>query len=314
VGHVLHEIRGGRFNISTGDSVIADVVFTCVGFRANSAAVGSSPALQACLTSSGQLCVNDQLQVEPPVTSASYGRVYGVGDVSVHAGSLELKLAHTAEMMAHTAAHNITASAKEEHGTSSAGVITTLGGMLMGVFTVLLTLLGVGPVPQASSAALQSYPGHITGFTGWPIPRVMCVSLGPSEAILIMNGFSLTSFLGRHAGAWAKWVIETSKMWAVRDLAAGHAVWVFGDAAAVAVSNFVLLPLASNQPPALVHRVASGSAAPSTSAAAAAVWGVWRAALSALAYVWAVLLPGSCDTHSATDAAGKQHVQRTATL
>ena len=288
--HVMDMTRGGDFALSTGGSLAVDMVFTCVGFTPNSTPLAppSSP-LRACLSPSKQIQVNDQLQAHLPADSASHGRVYSAGDVSLHLGTRELKLAHTAEMMAHTAAANIAADMAP---VAAVGTFASVLAALWGFLLLVLRACGAAAACGPTTHQLHTYPGHITGFKGWPVPRVMCVSLGPHEAILIMNGLSLTSYPGRVASAWAKWVIETSKMWATRDLAIGHAIWAFGDAAAVAVSNFLVMPLGQNQPAAGAHRVSCAAAAPGTAAPARLLWSGWVCIISTAASVLRAVLPG----------------------
>ncbi len=311
--HVLHETRGGLFVLQSGEELHVDMSFTCVGFKPNSA-VFSDPAcgLAQCLTPSGQLEVNDRLQVVLPADSASARRVYCAGDVSLHRATAELKLAHTAEMMAHTVAANVSGHMESD---AYAGLWAQCLASVMAVVFLCLRVLGVaGSSGTPHAAAAHEYPGHITGSKGWPIPRVMCVSLGPHEAILIMNGMSLTSYPGRVAGAWAKWVIETSKMWATRDLAIGHGIWAFGDAAAVTVSNLLVFPLGSNQPPSLVHRVATGTAAAETTAPVRMLWSAWLHAITLLSTGLCWALPGVFTPVAFKDAAGGLQQQMTASL
>ena len=300
---VLFGIRGGTLELQDGGTLHGDVIFTCVGFKP------CSDFLRVCSSGThpfvlpgGQVQVDRCLAVPFPTGHASSGRVFAAGDVALHAGTSELKLAHTAELQAHLVAANIARSVQQEfpsakpsHGSGTVGAVLWLS--LVKAMTLLwsVCILPIWTVLGCSKAGpvqgLGVYPDAISGFPSWPNPRVMCLSLGPHEALLVFNGLLLTSSVGRRIGALAKWFIESSKVWQVRDLALGHAIWALGDAAAITLGNFVVLPLARNQPRTAQHRVSTQGSLDFSAGLARLLWQAW-AQVAGLLIGCLGLLPG----------------------
>jgi NADH dehydrogenase FAD-containing subunit len=125
--------------------------------------------------------------------------VFAVGDVVAHPFLAEPLLAYTAEKHANAVARSIIALSENDE--------------------------------------LCRYPLDLTGLK--TSPDIICVSLGPSAAILGFNSLHLTdSMVGQRIGALLKAVIETTKVWQLRNGLVGRAFWSFGDSVSLAIHRF----------------------------------------------------------------------------
>lgn len=144
-GHITEK---ESVRLTSGEILRADVIYDCTGGSANSDyLVGEEGAVYG---TRKRIIVNDFLQVQDEVYRQ---RVFAAGDVMEVFGKPDVKLAFTAEIGGHLAAHNVAAA-------------------IMG-------------------KELHSYPKGIVGVDS--IPTVYCVSLGKSYASLgfqtiTMNG------------------------------------------------------------------------------------------------------------------------------
>ena len=135
--------------------------------------------------------VNNHLQ------AVGYNRVFVIGDAMAHPAITE-KLAHTAELSALGVAKAISALSASAPVPEFPRSVTKSDS-----------------VPKYGAASLQSYSalflhcfvvvvGHF---------RVMVVSLGKYDGIVIFNRAVFSSYLFRKLGALLKTVIEVSKIW-----------------------------------------------------------------------------------------------------
>jgi len=105
LGEGIDKIEEHRLVLKSGEEMLADVVYKCVGVMPNTSMLKDSFFANS-FGFRDSIEVNDHLQV------AGKPEVYCVGDMMSHS-SRELKLGHTAEVNAHLAAHNIL---NEVHG------------------------------------------------------------------------------------------------------------------------------------------------------------------------------------------------------
>lgn len=87
--------------LANGRKIEADLVFKCMGFKANTAFLKEGLGEES--MHRGSLVVDDALRVKGPLC----GNVFGMGDCMIHSKSNDIKLAHTAEVNAHLVVDNL---------------------------------------------------------------------------------------------------------------------------------------------------------------------------------------------------------------
>lgn len=194
----------GRFTLSSDGSVIgADVHFMCIGGSATVSFLDGAVPADA-LHRRG-VAVDDTLCANWEDVAAGRSKpVYAIGDVAVHA-SQPAGLASVAEFQAK---------------------------VLVGVVAHRARTTSTGAPP--------TYPAYLTGRPSAPV--VVCVSLGPHEALVVCNTVCLTGWLGRRVGAVLKTVIERTKVWQLRRFKLAQWFWDFGDGATFFLTRTVLPP------------------------------------------------------------------------
>lgn len=100
-------VQPKTFKLSSGEEVVADLCFACFG---------QTPTGHKFVDkrrSLGLSCIECDEAFRVPHLSTPTAPVFAIGDVCAHDAS-KLKVAHAAEMNAHTVAHNVIAHAKKE--------------------------------------------------------------------------------------------------------------------------------------------------------------------------------------------------------
>jgi NADH dehydrogenase FAD-containing subunit len=198
LGANLLEIGDQRIVLADGTVLAADLVYRCVGAAPNTHFLEHSIVKDALRPDQKQaLAVNDQLQV---VSSAAYTSIYAAGDIMYHANSNEVKLGHTAELNGTFIAESLIAQIV--HGSGGGG----------------------GETLAAEQPPTRTYPHSVVGNTVTPF--IYCISLGKYDGTLGFNGFVINGFIA----ALAKWLIEWTKVAAVKKQPVGLLFWRFGDA------------------------------------------------------------------------------------
>jgi NADH dehydrogenase FAD-containing subunit len=140
-----HECR-----LADGRTIHADVIYQCTGAPPNSGLVKASPGLAHAIdTKTGAVRVDDTLRVE------GHSNVFAAGDMCLHPGSGEVKLAYTAELNAALVVANIRKCEK--------------------------------------TTELLSYPSGVVH--SHCSPNIVCVSLGKGDAVLSFNGIVVSGAL-----------------------------------------------------------------------------------------------------------------------
>jgi NADH dehydrogenase FAD-containing subunit len=85
--------------LTDGRRIKADIVYKCMGFKANAGFMVENFA--SSMDGAGRLVVDDSLRL------VSNPRIYAMGDCMIHDKSGEIKLGHTAEVNAHLVVDNI---------------------------------------------------------------------------------------------------------------------------------------------------------------------------------------------------------------
>jgi apoptosis-inducing factor 2 len=140
------------------------------------------------------------LAVNDQLQVIGFSHIYAAGDLMHHPASDEIKLGHTAEVNGTFIAESIIA--KIVHG---------------------------GKAPNASSEQQRTYPQDVVGNVATPF--IYCISLGQYDGTLGFNGLVINGFIA----ALMKWLIEWTKVAAVKKQPIGILFWQVGDA----VSNWL---------------------------------------------------------------------------
>jgi NADH dehydrogenase FAD-containing subunit len=197
---ILGTAIGGKFpdllidekgcTLADGRRVDADIVYKCMGFRANAGFMKSSFA--ECMDRGGRLMVDDTLRL------AGHPKIFAMGDCMIHDKSGEIKLGHTAEVNSHLVVDNIKRAEK-----------------------------GLEPL---------TYPEGVTG--GGPTPKIYNISLGKYDASL---GFSWVVLNGK-LSAFAKWLLEWTKVQAAAEQPIGVVFWKVADLGSFFIGRHILPP------------------------------------------------------------------------
>ena len=222
----------GTYRTSGGRQIVASLCYKCVGSLRNLEFLdgGAAQAAFGDAMIGGRLAVDGNMQVvvaphdsEPEIGGSPRktflhlpAPVFAGGDCALQTGSPDVMLAHSAEMQGHVIAHEVLRSAREQSSPREHGVA----------------------VPGQEGG----YPALLTGRPSLALPRIAIISLGPYEALLCMNGLVLSDPIGRRLAAFAKVMIEWSKMLQVAGDVTGWAIWVFGDWAALLLNASMLPP------------------------------------------------------------------------
>lgn len=178
--------------LQSGRRLEADIVYRCMGFQPNSAFLSEDFKEQISLR--GALKVTDTMQV------AGCRTIFGMGDVSLHEKTNELKLGHTAELNAHLAAENVHRLHTKQQ--------------------------------------LLCYPHGVVGSA--VSPKVYCISLGEHDGILIFNSIVLYGAVGGFLAAVMKWLLEWTKVAASGERPVGVLFWAIADSMSALISKYVL--------------------------------------------------------------------------